>query len=110
MASFGIIDEALDVLKVTQGQLSIRYLGRSHGYVSSIKAQKRDVSTAAMSNLSQLLRPQIRSIGTQDLPEKDRLSSLLKATEHVLMQQAVLSCHSKNSAARELKTTALKRL
>src|SRR5271168_4905877 len=99
MNSFCIINEALDVLQITQEQLSMRYFGRSHGYVSSIKALKRDISMSAMANLNQRLRLQIDSLGKQSLPQITQLLDLLEAAERVLMQQAVLACHGKASTS-----------
>lgn len=101
MGNQEILDEALGVLQVTQEQLSLRYLGKSHGYVSSIRAQKRDASTSAMSNLRQRLRLVVDSFGKQSLPEIDALLKLLEATEQALMRQAVHVCHSKMSASRK---------
>lgn len=98
MGNFGIIDEALNVLQITQEELRVRYLGKSYGYISSIRVQNRYASTSSISNWNQRLRLHIDSLGNEFQTYSMKLTNLLAITEYALMQQAVLACHGKSSA------------
>jgi hypothetical protein len=90
---FKLIDDALEALDVTQAEFSRRYLGKSHGYVSAIKASGTPPSTCALSHLSQRLRLQLGCLNSAtDLPAVDALKHLLAATDEVLMRRALNAC------------------
>jgi hypothetical protein len=93
MHDFKLIDEALAILDVTQAEFSQRYLGKSHGYVSAIKATGTLPSTCALSHLSQRLRLQLGCLDeAMKSPAVDALRYLLTATDEVLMQRALKAC------------------
>jgi hypothetical protein len=93
MHDLELIDEALATLNVTQAELSQRYFGKSHGYVSAIKATETPPSTCALSHLSQRLRLQLDCLGqATNLPAAAALRRLLTATDGVLMERALKAC------------------
>jgi hypothetical protein len=93
MHAFKLIDDALEALDVRQAEFSQRYLGKSHGYVSAIKATGTPPSTCALSHLSQRLRLQLACLDkATDFPEVDALKHLLAVTDGVLMQRALSAC------------------
>jgi hypothetical protein len=97
MYDFDLIDKALATLAVTQAEFSRRYLGKSHSYVSAIKATGTPPSTCALSHLSQRLRLQLGCLGeATNLAEVDALRCLLTATDGVLMRRAVEACAGSN--------------
>ena len=93
MHDFKLIDEALSTLDVTQTEFSQRYLGKSHGYVSAIRATGTPPSTCALSHFSQRLRLQLECLGkAMNSPAAAALRGLLTATDEVLMQRALSAC------------------
>lgn len=93
MHDFKLIDEALATLCVTQSEFSQRYFGKSHGYVSAIKATETPPSTSALSHFSQRLRLQLDCMdNSASSPAMTALRCLLTATDEVLMQRAVRAC------------------
>ena len=93
MHDFKLIDEALAILDVTQAEFSQRYLGKSHGYVSAIRATGIPPSTCALSHFSQRLRLQLECLDkAMKSPAVDALRYLLTATDEALMERALKAC------------------